>query len=342
MAASTAPVSLERLENSYSLHRLTPEYARAIPALTLRVNGPSYVHDEVYHPDRLLRLNLSGELVSVVALDSAAEVVGHSALERPKLSRIAETGEAMVLPEHRHHHLLDRMHGYLEGIAGALGVIGLSSDAVTHHIFSQRTCERFNSRPTGIVLGGLAPGADNLEGVYPQRLSFLEYFKYVIAPPPALAFAPEHHQGIIARILGGLGRKFSFGEHREAGQAGKIDCVMEPDNQRAKISVIQPGADSAAQICAATDRALNEDGAEEITVELPLGDPATPGIAIAVERRGFFFTGIKMRDPADGDLMRFQYLKNPLNFSLIKLDGAFAIELLKYIDEARRRVASAR
>lgn len=45
-----------------------------------------------------------------------------------------------------------------------------------------------------------------------------------------------------------------------------------------------------------------------------------------------------MRDPVEGDLIRFQYLKSPLDFALIKLDGVFAIELLKYIDDSRRRV----
>ena len=330
------------LEATYTVRRLTPGDAREIPALATRVNGPSYVHAEVYHPDRLLQLNATGELVSVVALDAAGEVVGHCALERPNLSRIAETGEAMVLPEHRRHHLLDRMHGYLEGIASALGVVGLSSDAVTHHIFSQRTCERFNSHPTGIVLGALPPSADNLQGVYPQRLSFLDYFKYVSAPPPAQAFLAEHHQDIAARIFSLLGRKISFGEHLSPSGAGAMEISFEADKQRAKIAVTRPGADSANEICAARDRFLNHDGAEEVSVELPLTNPATAPLAVELERHGFFFTGLRMRDPIEGDLIRFQYLKSPLDFALIKLDGAFAVELLKYIDDSRRRVITER
>ncbi len=93
----------------YITRRLTPADALAIPELTNRVNGPGYIHAEVYHPQQLLNLNESGRLVSVVAVHKKDGVVGHSALERPDLGPIAETGEAMVLPEHQHHHLLDRM-----------------------------------------------------------------------------------------------------------------------------------------------------------------------------------------------------------------------------------------
>ena len=325
------------LESTYTLRRLTPEYAREIPALAMRVNGPSYIHAEVYHPERLLDLNASGELVSVVALDKAGEVVGHCALERPHLTVVAETGEAMVLPEHRRHHLLDRMHGYLEGIASTLGVLGLSSDAVTHHVFSQRTCERFNSHPTGIVLGALPPGADNLAGVYPQRLSFLDYFKYVSPPPEADVFLPEHYRGIAGSIFERLGRRASFGAPVRPTKPGKHTVAYVSDEQRANIAVREPGADTADAIAGARDELCAKSAAEVVIAELPLAHSASPAVCDQLECRGFFFTGLKMRDPAVGDIARLQYLKQPLDFSLIKLGGEFAIELLRQIDDARRR-----
>lgn len=334
---ATDPAVIDKLEASYSLRRLTPEYATEIPALATRVNGPSYIHAEVYHPDRLIELNAAGELVSVVALDKAGEVVGHCALERPHLTVVAETGEAMVLPEHRHHHLLDRMHGYLEGIASTLGVLGLSSDAVTNQVYSQRTCERFNSHPTGIVLGALPPSADNLEGVYPQRLSFLDYFKYVTSPPEADVYLPEHYHGIARRIFERLGRKASFGAPVRLTKPGQHSIVHVADEQRANVAVQEPGADTAEAIAAARDELCGKSSAEVVIVELPLAHSATPMVCEQLERHGFFFTGLKMRDPAVGDIVRLQYLKHPLDFSFIKLDGEFAIEILHQIDNARRR-----
>jgi hypothetical protein len=84
MTAATDPG-----ESAYQLHRLTQKYAQQIPALTLRVNGPSYVHAEVYHPERLLRMNKSGDLVSVVALHGSGEVVGHCRFTGLRDSRLA-------------------------------------------------------------------------------------------------------------------------------------------------------------------------------------------------------------------------------------------------------------
>src|SRR5579864_7469556 len=122
----------------YFTRRLTPVDALSIPELTNRVNGPGYIHAEVYHPKQLLKLNESGRLVSIVAVHSRDGVVGHSALERPELEPIAETGEAMVLPEHQHHHLLDRMKVALDQEARKLRLAGIFGNAVTHHVFSQR------------------------------------------------------------------------------------------------------------------------------------------------------------------------------------------------------------
>src|SRR5262249_47256882 len=93
----------------YSVRLLTPDHAGAIPALAERINGLSYAHREVFQPEELLRLNREGRLISVVALSGDGTVVGYFGLERPDLGPIAETAAAMVLPEHRHHHVMEKM-----------------------------------------------------------------------------------------------------------------------------------------------------------------------------------------------------------------------------------------
>src|SRR5215471_13536935 len=163
----------EQSNSSYTVRRLTPSDAASMPALTTRVNGPSYIHAEMYHPKRLIRLNQSGELVSVVALDDKGEVVGHYALERPHLDPIAESGEAMVLPEHQHHHLLDRMRTVLEAEARSERLVGIFGNTVTHHVFSQKTEERFGAQPIAVLLG--ASPAEAHRDALLQRVSLLTY-----------------------------------------------------------------------------------------------------------------------------------------------------------------------
>src|SRR5579885_3044890 len=147
----------------YQTRRLMPADALQIPELANIVNSPGYIHAEVYHPRQLLKLNECGKLVSVVAVHREHGVVGHSALERPDLGPIAETGEAMVLPDHRHHHLLDRMKVALEEEARKLGLAGVFGNAVTHHVFSQRTEERYNAHPTSFLLAASPATAHRLE-----------------------------------------------------------------------------------------------------------------------------------------------------------------------------------
>jgi hypothetical protein len=75
---------METTRTEYLVRRLCAGDAQGVAACVRRVYGDSYIiHTELYHPEQIVALNESGQLVSVVALDSANEIVGHYALERP-------------------------------------------------------------------------------------------------------------------------------------------------------------------------------------------------------------------------------------------------------------------
>jgi hypothetical protein len=324
----------------YMTRRLTPDDALQIPELTNRVNGPGYIHAEVYHPEQLLKLNQSGRLVSVVALHSEHGVVGHSALERPDLGPIAETGEAMVLPEHRHHHLLDRMKLALEEEARSLGLAGIYGNAVTHHVFSQRTEERYKGRPTSFLLAASPASAHLLEGSYPQRVSLLSYFTYLCQPGGTVAHLPEHHRGMVGRIYELLGREVEFGIAAAAMGPAKLSSSYDPATQQGVVKVLEPGADSASQINDARRGLLNNFGAEVIYLELPLDHPASASVCVEAEGLGFFFSGISPQPPGSGDWLRLQFPKAALDLALLQIEGEFARELLSYVAGERNRLQS--
>src|SRR5262249_2214499 len=102
--AMTTPASSECTGNEYTLRRLQPADAPGVARLVEAVYGDSYYPRDLYDPEQIVHLNEAGKLVSVVALDGAGRVVGHYALERPRLTKVAEASDAIVLPEHRHHH----------------------------------------------------------------------------------------------------------------------------------------------------------------------------------------------------------------------------------------------
>lgn len=322
----------------YMTRRLTSEDAFQIPELTRRVNGPGYIHTEVYHPEQLLKLNESGHLVSIVALHTEHGVVGHSALERPQLGPIAETGEAMVLPEHQHHHLLDRMKVALEEEARRLGLAGIFGNAVTHHVFSQRTEERFKGRPTAFLLAASPATAHRIEGSNPQRVSLLTYFTYLCQPGGTVAHLPEHHREMAARIYGLLGREVEFGIAAAAMGPARLSSSYDPATQQGVVKVLEPGANAAEQIDDARHGLFNNFGAEVIYLDLPLEHPATAGICVEAERLGFFFSGISPQPPGSGDWLRLQFPKARLDLGLLQIESEFAREMLAYIGNEINRV----
>jgi hypothetical protein len=231
------------------------------------------------------------------------------------------------------------MHGYLDELAGTIGILGLRSDAVTHHTFSQMTLERFHSMPTAIQLAALPASADHVEDTYPQRLSFIDYFKYLSAPPEAVVHVPERHRSICGQIFDRLGRKVSFGVPTPAAKPGDLDAHHAPEKQRATIAVKTPGADTAARIRTSRDEYCEKAGAAAVFVELPLSDSGTADLCDQLEHLGFFFSGVKIGEPSVGDVLRMQFLKCPLDLSLVRLDGDLAHAILDYIDAERQRVS---
>jgi hypothetical protein len=324
----------------YITRRLTPADALQIPELANLVNGPGYIHAEVYHPQKLLQLNKDGHLVSVVAVHREHGVVGHSALERPDLGPIAETGEAMVLPDHRHHHLLDRMKVALEEEARKLGLAGIFGNAVTHHVFSQRTEERYKGRPTSFLLGASPAGAHKIEGSSPQRVSLLSYFTFLCEPGGTIAHLPERHRPIVAQIYQLLGRPVEFGRPQTPAGPAKVSSDYEAATQRGNVKVVEPGSDSAQQIDSARRGLMNNFGAEVIYLELPLHHPGSAEVCAQAEALGFFFSGISPQPQGSGDWLRLQYLKTPLDLSVLQIESEFARGMLSYIARERERVRS--
>ncbi len=323
----------------YVVRRMTPTDAQEMPALAERIYGSSYIHAEVYHPDRMIRLNTSGQLISVVALDSNGRVVGHDAIERPDLGRVGELGEAMVMPEHQHHHLLERMCAMLEDEARKHGMVGLFGDAVTHHVFSQLASERFKSEPIAFILAALPAAADNLESKYPQRLSFLCHLKYLAPQAEAVVHLPGHHREIADQIFARLGRRLAYADGRSSSAPGVIEISYLPEKRRGMIHVIRPGADSAERIGMAARELCAKAGAAVVFADIPLSEPASAELCGALEEQGFFFGGFRPRDPATGEVMRMQLLNDKLDFGLIQVASDFGRELLAYIAAEYERVS---
>jgi hypothetical protein len=327
-------------DDGYRVRRLTPADAPGVRALAQRVYGSTYFHDEVYDPDKLLRMNESGHLITAVAIDPADHVVGHYALERPDLGLIPETGEAMILPEHRGHHLLPRLRAFLEEQARQHSFVGLWGTPVTAHVFSQKVYQEFHCHPTGIFLGGVGGSYSDLTGAEAkQRASALTYFKYLVPPPPAEYHLPPRHQDLVRQICTRLGRDARFAADAAPAGDGRLETDFRDRDHTGFILVTRIGEDSLDQMTAAIV-AHRRRSCEAIFLQLPLEQPGTVALCMAAESAGFFFCGLRPRAPGDGDMLRLQLLDAPLDMDLLHVDEAFARTIVDYVAAERRRVAS--
>jgi hypothetical protein len=325
--------------NGYTIRRLLPEDAVGVVDCVRQVYGDSYIiHTELYHPEQIVELNKSGYLVSVVALDPTGRIVGHYALERPDpRASAAESGEAMVLPEHRHHHLLEDMRTLLEKEAQRLGLRGIFGRTVTNHVYSQKVVERFGERPCGVSLGRTPRTFQNMREALPQRMSILFYFKH-LGPMQArsLHLHPRHRE-ICSRIYAQFGVPVEWRAGDAADGPGEHVVDFRPELQRAIVQVRRMGHDTADAICRIRRELCRDGRVEVIYIELPLSQPGTSAVCEAAEDEGFFFSGVAPLYLTGGDAIRLQHLAIELDTSLLQIENPFARELLDYVECERAR-----
>jgi hypothetical protein len=333
----SGPSSHELTVKGYTIRRLGPGDAVGVARLVTRVYGDTYYPRDLYDPEQIVRLNEAGRLVSIVALDSAGQVVGHYALERPKLSAVAEASAAVVLPEHRHHHLMEQMRLLLREEAIRLGLAGLVGYPVTNHVFSQDAEEHFGAHPCGVALGLWPSAFHNMAEPLTQRMSFVIYFMF-LRPPGQVLHVATHHQEAIARIYQQHDISVELLSDAPPEGTGQITVEYQEAVATGTIHVRRVGADTVAAVQRACQDLCAGCGAKALTLELPLAQAGTAVVCRAAEEGGFFFSGLGPSFAGDGDALLLQLPREDIDLSLLQIDHAFAKDLLAYVASERARV----
>ena len=331
------PSSHELTVNGHTIRRLCPGDAAGVARLVEVVYEDTYYPRDLYDPEQIIRLNEAGKLVSVVALDSASEVIGHYALERPHLEAIAESSDAIVRPEHRHHHLMEQMRVLLREEAVRRGLTGVVGYPVTNHLFSQKAEEHFGAHPCGVALGLWPRSFHNMPEPLPQRMSLVIYFEY-LHPPRQVLHVATHHREMNSRIYQQYGIPVELREGAPAEGTGEIAVEYDAAVQVGTIRVRRVGADTAAVVRGARHELCEGRGAKALSLELPLAQAGTAEVCRAAEEEGFFFSGLGPAFAGAGDALLLQFLVEDLDPSLLQIDSPFAKDLLVYVGSERERV----
>jgi hypothetical protein len=340
----TLPVSEasspESTVSKYTIRRFCSDDAAYVTRLVEDVYGDTYYPRDLYTPEQIVQLNEAEKLVSVVALDSALQVIGHYALERPDQGAVAEASDAIVAMGYRHHHLLEAMRPLLREEAKRLGLTGLVGYPVTNHLFSQKAEEHFGSHPCGVALGLWPRSFHNMPEPLSQRMSFVIYFDYL--SPAHVVHVAAPHREMISRIYQQYGISHELCAIAPRVETGEIVLEHEPEVQTGTIRVRRAGADTPAAVRQAREQLCDGRGAKAVTLELPLVQPETAEVCRAAEEDGFFFSGLGPAFAADGDALLMQFLAEDLDLSLIQIENPFAKDLLTYVGRERERVQKAR
>ena len=330
-------------EQEYTFRRMKPDEAVQVSQLMYRAYGNTYFNEDVYYPDRVAAQNANNSVLSFVAAGADGWLAGHYALELNQDGPVAEGGQAVVDPAHRGRGLLDRMKDAALEEAQRLNLAGWYADAVSVHTMTQQSNLKHGARLTCADLA-IAPATEqfrNIETDMPQRVTCLLFFHWLRPAAPRTVYVPARHREIVAAIYANLACPVEFGTPEPASGHGTLKVTIDSGAAKAFVRAEQLGADSAHLIRHAKREIIERSHAEVVYAELPLSDPATPGISEDLEAEGFGFLGIAPCFGARGDLLRLSYLVEPLQREPIKTVDDFTAKLVDYalVEQARVQAA---
>ena len=292
-----------------------PEESFELSRCVYRSYGYSYDWDYIYYPDRIRELQEQGLMISCVAVTPEGEFVGHLAItvERPGWP-VGESGQAVVDPRFRGHHLFPKMKTFMAQWAAEAGMYGLYSEATAVHPYSQRGNLHLGARETGFLLGYI-PASVSYKQIGDERAdrrgSVALFYMRVSDEPEREIYPPVPYLEAVRRIVEHNGLRRTIGEVPDpALQPSRMSVEVRQDHNLAFMRVDEPGADLE-ELVRRHLRDLSMHRVDCVYVDLPLSHPATPGAAAGLENLGVFFGGIiPEANPRGGDVLRLQYLNN--------------------------------
>jgi serine/threonine-protein kinase RsbW len=315
------------------------EEAFEVSKIMYKTYGYTYPYEFVYYPEKIVALNASGAIYSAVAATDRGEIAGHCALrswsENPE---IVEMVAGMVRPEFRSLGCFAGITDFLIAHARSEGRLGIFGQAVTNHVYSQRSGHQAGLQDCAVFLGQIPLTADfkSLTGTSSQKISMVMGFKFLRPPPARILYPPEHHANMITTIYGDLGLEPQLKRNRMAAAAVKQKHAVFHINligslQFARISITCYGDDIITELKTKV-KALCLKKIEVIHLFLNLSDPLTALFGGQFESLGFFFAGVLPAGLPGGDALILQYLSNvPIDYGRIQLESDRAKQILTYI-----------
>lgn len=333
-----SPVNIKNIE----IRKFRESDAVKISRTIYRAYGYTYPNEDMYYPEKIVKLNESGQLISVVCYDKEHdEIVGHYALERPHLGAIAESGQAVVSPKYRGFNFMKKMRVLLEQEATNLTLEGIMSQPVTTHTYSQKVNIGFGSFPCGFSLG-----------LVPQKLHFRQINKSLSQRESCLLFfkpfkkrirtisIPKKHKNMIEKIYTGLDLEYKNAQiqQQKTDKNSIVQSNYYSDWGFGVITVDNPEENSGFEVKQSLYNLLYTMKADVIFLYISIEDNNIEKLVDFIEREKFFFCGISPSLLHGKDVIRFQYLNGSIDSSKFKICTENAQEIVDYTLREKERV----
>ncbi|MBN1189840.1 MAG: ATP-binding protein [Dehalococcoidales bacterium] len=326
-------------ESDIKVRLMRPDETVSLARCAYRCYGYTYATDNFYFPDRVNEMVKGGIMISVVAVNSQGEIVGHVAVvkETPE-ALIGESGQAIVDPRYRGQGFHKQMGFLLQQTNKEAGMLGTYGEAVTIHPYSQKSAFARGYVEMGILLGYIPATMDfkKIQGeVTRKRRPVLLLYKRLNEEPLREVYLPAHHAGIMRRIYekSQLRRKIVSGASFVLPENSRLDVKVQAEINWAFLRVVEYGRDLV-ELVKFRLKELCLRKLDCIYLEMPLSHPAVQQYCASMEMLGFFFGGI-MPEMQDGDVLRMQFFNNAdLELEDVHLASAMAEELYDYVLKA--------
>lgn len=305
--------------------------------LVYRCYGYNYPSEDIYFPERMAAIMDQGLMHSSIVVNAEGDLVGHASLTLAHAeSRIAEAGKLVVDPRYRSHGLAKQMAELRLKRAGELKLVGLWSECVSNHPYSQRNQLKLGARETGIFFG-IMPQAVKMTGVSSDsdvRGSLVAMFLALPGAHARQLYCPPRYAGIVREIAGQLGLEREVTDHgTAAAQASHMEVSVDQESSVSVITVEHVGQDMLSQLEARLED-LKCMRIAAIYLDLPCGDVGTADLGEHLAGLGFSFSALLPESGRCGDMLRLQFLNHEkVNPEHIKVASDWGKRLLQHCVE---------
>ncbi len=294
---------------------MRPDEAGDLARLVYRCYGYTYPGEFIYYPEKVEARQRAGLMKSYVACDQRGELIGHLGLTFPRSgAKVVEAGQAVVDPRYRGHGLFQRMKRQARDDAAANQVVGIYSEAVTVHPYSQKGSLDVGAHEVGFLLG-YTPGTISFRSISeaekPRRQSIAFLYLAALSHRPITIFPPARYRDLAQAIYQatGIPRSVSGADtDSRLPPAGRLTVSLRPDHNQAILTVETIGRDTLDSVRSHLHE-LRLQRVDCIYADLPLAQAGAGLLGTDLRKLGFFF-GALIPEFGEGDVLRLQYLNN--------------------------------